>query len=323
MKFSVIVPCYNVEQYIDECMHSIINQTYQDFEVILVDDGSTDRTHEKCKQWHDRDSRIKLITKENGGLSAARNSGMDVAQGDYLVFVDSDDVIEKESLSSFDNALQCNEDALITRWMEWYPDQLLVRDKKIEDLPYRRLSQEEAIDWYMNKSEDTWPAQKTIINRQFVVENKLRFKENIINEDIDWTTQLCSVAHSFGCCSYPWYNHRCKRPGSIGTLVTSKQVTTVIDIAYSYIYGDKKYMLEAISEKSRKATTKRLMRSVYACLAHYKALDSREREYTIQYIEQYRKIFHIAPSIQHKLFRCVMDVCGVHCAMRLYALLLK
>lgn len=88
---SVIVPIYNVEQYLDRCLESIVSQTYRDLEIILVDDGSPDGCPAKCEEWAKRDSRIKVIHKQNGGLGYARNSGLEVATGEYVAFVDSDD----------------------------------------------------------------------------------------------------------------------------------------------------------------------------------------------------------------------------------------
>lgn len=93
---SVIVPVYKVERYLDQCVDSIVNQTYKNLEIILVDDGSPDRCPEMCEDWAKKDSRIKVIHKENGGLGDARNAGVAVASGDYLGFVDSDDWCEKE-----------------------------------------------------------------------------------------------------------------------------------------------------------------------------------------------------------------------------------
>lgn len=90
---SVIIPCYNSEKTIGSCLESILNQTYSDIEVITVDDGSTDKTSEIIQTYSDRDSRILLIRKENGGVSSARNLGIHVAHGDWLLFVDSDDTI--------------------------------------------------------------------------------------------------------------------------------------------------------------------------------------------------------------------------------------
>lgn len=95
-KLSIIVPVYNVEKYLEKCIDSILNQDYKNFELILVNDGSTDRSLEICKRYLSADKRIKLINKPNGGLSSARNAGLDIACGQYIGFVDSDDWIEKD-----------------------------------------------------------------------------------------------------------------------------------------------------------------------------------------------------------------------------------
>lgn len=91
---SVIVPVYNVEKYLKKCLDSIVNQTYQDLEIILVDDGSTDTSGIICDQYAKKDSRIKVVHQENKGQSSARNSGLEIAKGNYIAFVDSDDTIE-------------------------------------------------------------------------------------------------------------------------------------------------------------------------------------------------------------------------------------
>lgn len=93
---SVIVPIYNVELYLDKCVRSIANQTYQNLEIILVDDGSQDRCPHICDMWAKQDARIKVIRKENGGLSSARNAGLEVCSGEYICFVDGDDWIDSE-----------------------------------------------------------------------------------------------------------------------------------------------------------------------------------------------------------------------------------
>lgn len=94
---SVIVPVYNAEKYIDRCVESLLNQTYKDIEIILVNDGSTDTSKEKCNEWASKDERIKVIHKENGGVSSARNAGLDAAAGNYIAFVDSDDSLDSDA----------------------------------------------------------------------------------------------------------------------------------------------------------------------------------------------------------------------------------
>ena len=93
-KISIIVPCYNVAPYLRRCVDSILNQTYSNFELILVDDGSTDKTGVLCDELEQLDGRIKVVHKQNGGLSDARNAGIDIADGDFLAFVDGDDYLE-------------------------------------------------------------------------------------------------------------------------------------------------------------------------------------------------------------------------------------
>lgn len=104
---SIIVPVYNIQEYLSRCIDSIINQTYKNIEIILVDDGSTDKSGTICDEYAGKDNRIIVIHKENGGVSSARNAGLDIAKGDYIGFVDGDDYIEKDMYQVLiDDALQ-------------------------------------------------------------------------------------------------------------------------------------------------------------------------------------------------------------------------
>lgn len=103
---SVIVPVYNVETFLDHCIESIVGQTYSNIEIILVDDGSTDSSGMRCEQWKEKDSRVVVCHQENQGLSAARNTGIDIAKGDYLCFIDSDDFVTNNYIESFVKELE-------------------------------------------------------------------------------------------------------------------------------------------------------------------------------------------------------------------------
>ena len=112
-KVSVIVPIYNTEKYLHRCIDSILGQTFTDFELILVDDGSTDKSGKICDEYAKKDSRIVVVHKENGGVSSARNNGLDIAHGEWITFVDSDDYISDNMLSSFDIEFEDNSDMKI------------------------------------------------------------------------------------------------------------------------------------------------------------------------------------------------------------------
>ena len=104
-KISIIIPVYNVENYIDECLKSVVNQTYKNIQIIIVNDGSTDNSGIICDQWAEVDSRISVYHKKNGGLSSARNVGLAEVSGGYIVFVDSDDVLDLDFCSIMLSAL--------------------------------------------------------------------------------------------------------------------------------------------------------------------------------------------------------------------------
>ena len=108
-KITIIVPVYKVEKYLDRCVQSIVNQTYQNLEIILVDDGSPDKCPQMCDDWANQDARIKVIHKINGGVSSARNAGLDVATGEYIQFVDSDDYLELSACETLVEKMVTNE----------------------------------------------------------------------------------------------------------------------------------------------------------------------------------------------------------------------
>ena len=132
---SVIVPVYNVEEYLNGCIDSIVNQTYKNLEIILVDDGSTDSCPKICDQWSKKDKRIRVIHKKNGGVSSARNLGLEVAKGSYISFVDSDDYLEKNMYSTIIDKM-CEENCDIIAFNYYIVDKknkTVAISKKIEE----------------------------------------------------------------------------------------------------------------------------------------------------------------------------------------------
>lgn len=122
-KISVIVPVYNTEKYLEQCIDSIINQSYKNLEIILVDDGATDNSPQICDSYATRDERIKVIHKKNEGVSVARNTGIKMATGDYLAFVDSDDMLNSVTYEKLmNNALQNNADISICDFSDYVTD---------------------------------------------------------------------------------------------------------------------------------------------------------------------------------------------------------
>ena len=132
---SIIVPVFNVSRYIDRCINSLVSQTYNDLEIILINDGSTDSSLKICNKWAEKDKRIKVIDKKNGGVSSARNVGLNVARGEYIGFIDPDDWVEPdmyktmvEKLNKYDAA------AVFCNFINRYPDHSKVEINRKEEL---------------------------------------------------------------------------------------------------------------------------------------------------------------------------------------------
>ena len=129
---TIVVPCYNVEVYLDNTMYSVVNQSYENLDIILINDGSVDSTPELCERWAQKDNRIRVVHQENGGLSHARNVGISMAKGSYISFVDADDCIDKKMIEILYN-LVTKYDAQISAclWENIYEDSVIIPQKEI------------------------------------------------------------------------------------------------------------------------------------------------------------------------------------------------
>ena len=134
-KLSIIIPIYNVEEYLDQCVQSAINQTLQDIEIILVDDESPDSCPQMCDDYAKQDSRIKVVHKKNGGLGFARNSGLEVATGEYVTFLDSDDFVDLHTYEHLYNIAKTeNLDAIFYKFKRFTNENEVVDEKPINDI---------------------------------------------------------------------------------------------------------------------------------------------------------------------------------------------
>lgn len=183
---SVIIPVYNVEKYLHRCLDSVIAQTYQNLEIICVDDGSIDESGRICDQYAVRDARIKVIHQENQGLSAARNRGLDAAEGEYIAFVDSDDyILEDMYKKMLDKLLNYNVDLCVCQWQYEFSDgRQVVKKKNIDPTIYGcKSSLEFARFLYMGNYENgvVVAAWNKLYRRALL--DKIRFEGRIHEDD--------------------------------------------------------------------------------------------------------------------------------------------
>lgn len=202
MLFSIIVPVYNVENYLRRCVDSLIHQTYKNLEIILVDDGSPDNCPAICDEYAQKDSRIRVIHKENGGLSDARNKGLDAATGDYVLFVDSDDYIEPDACEKFLRYAEKGCDILIGEFLceggdyntQWIKTCEIIDGKTY----YKRLlkAKQYAVVVWVNA-----------YRREFLEKSGLRFKFGILHEDFEFTPRAFLAAETVLWCPNCFYHY--------------------------------------------------------------------------------------------------------------------
>ena len=196
ISFSIVIPVYKTKEYLDQCVQSVIAQNYENFEIILVDDGSPDCCGQMCDAWAEKDPRIQVIHQENSGLSAARNTGIFHAAGDYVMFLDSDDWWEDESVLAAvaRNLDRTDADVLSFNYRKSYDG--------ILDAPYfseRLLSSETGETLGQMLRNDRWVngACNKAIRRMLLTENNLYFRTGITSEDMDWTLRLALHSQRF------------------------------------------------------------------------------------------------------------------------------
>lgn len=237
-KVSIIIPVYNVEKYLEECVESILTQDYENKEIVLVNDGSTDSSPSLCDKFAEENECVKVVHKENCGLSMARNTGIEHATGDYILFVDSDDFVESNSLDKImETAIENDADVVFLEAQKVFSDgakqplgdginKTCVNGKsKIEVL--RHLSQ-------CNK----YPAaawSKLIKKNLFDENHDLLFEKGLLSEDLDWAFKLILSAKTFGCCDVMYYNYRQGRTDSITNSLKLKNLTDVVYIMKKWI----------------------------------------------------------------------------------------
>lgn len=229
-EFTVIIPVYNVAPYLRKCISSVLEQEFQSYELILVDDGSTDGSKEICDEYTNADSRIKVLHQKNQGASVARNKGIEKALGEYIIFLDGDDYwYDKKVLNKIYLRLKLsNAEVLSFNYVKIYTD---MTDKPYlkehKNMPLNR-GEKESLKYQIDR--DIWlscPWNK-VIKRRLFDNGNLKFRPGITSEDIDWCFRLALYAERFDFIADVIVCYR-QRQTSISNAITVKKMDVLID----------------------------------------------------------------------------------------------
>lgn len=247
--FSVIIPVYNIEEFIEECVNSILSQTFKDYEIILVNDGSTDKSLSLCRRLENNSKRIMVIDKKNGGLSSARNAGIKEAKGKYLFFVDGDDYLcnNQAFYNIYSIASNTNYDVISFNHdsVEYDTGEVLPCDDK-------RLLSDNSSDFYqmlMNLiRRDTFYGSAWVLctKKDFILSNDLFFQEGTNTEDLDWIIRIVNKTPKIYNVEDIVYRYRLGRVGSITRSVNYVRQTEFINMIQKY--ADYEYSNSKVKE---------------------------------------------------------------------------
>lgn len=224
MLISVVIPVYNVEQYINQCVDSVLTQTYTKIEVILVDDGSTDKSSIICDEYAKIDNRIKIIHKANGGLSDARNVGIQNSTGEYITFLDSDDFWDdRGAIERLVNRVKLtNPDVLNYSYKKYFELSNLKNPQfyNVPEMPVELKLKSEQLEYITGKSLYIASACNKLIRRSLLLDYML-FEKGKLSEDVEWCARLLLYAQSFDFICENFYCYR-QRSDSITHTMAEK-----------------------------------------------------------------------------------------------------
>lgn len=226
---SIIVPVYNVEKELDRCVQSLRHQTYKKIEIILVDDGSPDNCPKLCDEYAKQDCRIKVIHKQNGGLSEARNVGLNVAEGNYILYVDSDDYIQLDACEKLVKGFIDDVDFVVGACKEIYKDKISYQ-KHTNIKPETVYNAKEFVIKSIKNFEWYAPAWLNLYKRDFLLKNNLFYKVGYLYEDIEMLPRLFLAASKVSYVDYPFYNYIIRDDSIMTSMITPEKVKMSLDI---------------------------------------------------------------------------------------------
>lgn len=291
IKLSIIVPVYNVEEYLKQCIESIIDAYRDGIEVILVDDGSKDKSDEICDFFSNKYNYIKVVHKSNGGLSSARNTGINLANGEFIWFVDSDDYIDKKSIDFILDAIKKDTDMIFINYTKFYSNgvsEVYQTFRECDNLamePYKYLN---------SLGNISYAAQQFIVKRKLIYDNNLFFSEGIYHEDEEWTPRAVCVAKTFTIIMDPIYNYRGGNPNSITGMLNPKKVKDKIFISkkiYNRIKG------EEISNDMKEFLESRIAHNYIAALNEYYMYDKNTKS---KLLREFKDNIYLINNIKSK-----------------------
>lgn len=311
---SIVIPVYNVEKYLDECLESIIKNYHNNVEIILVDDGSTDKSGSLCDKYDKEYEFISVIHKKNGGLSSARNAGIEKAKGKYIWFVDSDDYIANDSILNILEEAKKDKDLIIGNYSIFYPDgnkeiyQDFNGDLKDDILPY---------EYFYYLGNVSYAAVRFIIKKELIYKYELTFMEGIYHEDEQWTPRVLCMAKTFSLIKPVIYNYRVGNINSIMGMTNSKKSYDKIIICKS-LYDISKD--NNFSQSMVEYLNSRILHNYIAILNEYTKYSKNEKKKLLNILKENLYLIDNANGKKASIIKKTINFIGISITAKLLSI---
>lgn len=319
-KFSIIVPIFNIEKFLEKCLDSVLYQKYANWELILVDDGSTDNCPDICDKYVKKDCRIRVIHKKNCGLPAARNSGLAVCTGDYILHLDGDDFLADNCLGKLNNIVQTNKELYLGNGRyDYYSD-----DNIINVHFYDKIDNEDSKESIINRffgvnapmPSAVW---HNIYRNNFIQERKLFFSEELTwSEDKDYFFNVLFNCENIEVFDYNFYYYRHDNISAMTKHYTMKNVMSNASVSVKWFFK-----IDELEVKNREIIKRRLSEELIYCVRFLGKMNNCDRKKFKEFLKSNYLIMNYTNTKMYKIILILSKIIGLSATGFLWKIIKK
>lgn len=310
MFLSFVVPIYNVKDYLRECIDSLLNQNVNDYEIILVDDGSTDGSGCICDEYIERYKRVRVIHQKNRGQATARNIGIEMAKGEYIACIDGDDFIEKNCLKDIQNYIITNDspDVLFLKAFKYdHKGNKKLLDEEFDEGRIVHQKREDVIQYIAELNKFPGSSCTKIVKKDLIVNKGIYFEDGKVVNDLQWVKRILFNAQSFGYYNKPYYYYRQNRAGSVTNCISSRNYRDRMEVYSGWVNEMKR-----TSNMTEKEALKSFLAYEYPIMIlDYGKIEDSEKKEAYQWLQANRDLLEYGKDTKSKLMKGLVAVAGL------------
>lgn len=317
-KFSIIVPIYNVEKYLKTCLDSVLNQSYSDWELILVDDGSSDNCPKICDEYAYKDTRIQVIHKKNGGLPAARNSGLLVCSGDYILHLDGDDFLADNCLLKINEIVQTSKDLYLGNGRyDFFSDNEITNVAFYQDVEGLKTKRKIIDKYFAPNALMPSAVWHNIYRKDFIQDKKLLFTEGLTwSEDKDYFFNVLFHCESVEIFNYNFYYYRHDNNSAMTKYYTLKNVMSNASVTVKWFYK-----IDELDKNNSNIIKRRLSEDMIYCIGFLNRMSPEDKRTFIKYLKQHSSVMNYTHTWIYRIIYFLSRIVGFSITAGLWGLI--